>query len=75
MKCPVPESIQNGKQTFTSLTINSTVTYLCDNGYYLHDGTQKRTCHPNLKWTGKTPKCRSKKFTLNLFVQNEPVKC
>ena len=59
MACPLLEPFHDGIMKVSDLYVNTTVTYTCDPGFMLTDGTKTRTCQSNLKWSGQAPTCRS----------------
>lgn len=43
-------------------TLGYTLVYTCQPGFFLAGGSEHRTCKPDMKWTGKSPICKSKSF-------------
>lgn len=41
-------------------TLGYTLVYTCQPGFFLAGGSEHRTCKPDMKWTGKSPICKSK---------------
>ncbi|XP_023598845.1 CUB and sushi domain-containing protein 1-like [Trichechus manatus latirostris] len=41
-------------------TFGYTLVYTCHPGFFLAGGSEHRTCKPDMKWTGKSPVCKSK---------------
>jgi len=41
-------------------TLGYTLVYTCQPGFFLAGGSEHRTCKPDMKWTGKSPVCKSK---------------
>lgn len=48
-------------------TLGYTLVYTCQPGFFLAGGSEHRTCKPDMKWTGKSPICKSK-LLLKWFV-------
>ncbi|XP_076439986.1 sushi, von Willebrand factor type A, EGF and pentraxin domain-containing protein 1-like isoform X2 [Babylonia areolata] len=57
VECNKPaEIISNGRMLGDSFTFNSTVRYVCDEGYRM-EGSSQRTCQANGKWDRPIPLC------------------
>ncbi|CAD5126149.1 DgyrCDS14317 [Dimorphilus gyrociliatus] len=56
MKCPDPEDGENA-QKFGEYYYEDVVTYICDYGYILSDGSATRQCLSSLRWSGSPAKC------------------
>ncbi|XP_025933967.1 CUB and sushi domain-containing protein 1 [Apteryx rowi] len=41
-------------------TLGYTLVYTCQPGFFLAGGSEHRTCKTDMKWTGKSPICKSK---------------
>ena len=41
-------------------TFGYTLVYTCHPGFFLAGGSEHRTCKADMKWTGKSPVCKSK---------------
>ena len=54
--CPIPVVPTNGRKIGNGIIFNSTVSFSCDEGYIL-EGSSKRTCMDNRKWSGEDPVC------------------
>ena len=53
---PAPSAPENGQQSVSGTTFESTVTYSCDRGYTLQ-GDSRLTCMANGQWSGRAPTC------------------
>ena len=60
VNCGDPGSPSNGQRTGSSTTYNSVVTYTCNTGYTLTQGSNRRTCQSNGQWSGTAPRCNRK---------------
>ena len=60
VNCGDPGTPRNGRRTGSSTTYNSVVTYTCNTGYTLTQGSNRRTCQSNGQWSGTAPRCNSK---------------
>ena len=59
VECDKPtEIISNGRMLGTSFTFNSTISYVCDEGYNL-EGSAQRVCGADGRWSGSIPVCIS----------------
>ncbi|KAG7326820.1 hypothetical protein KOW79_010221 [Hemibagrus wyckioides] len=56
-RCPVPESLQNGKADFDGIVYKTVITYSCLEGYILDGATQSQCLHTG-QWSQPTPECR-----------------
>lgn len=67
--CEDPGKIKNGDRSFESLNVNSTVSYICDEGYELR-GKSTLLCMENGKWDlDKLPICKCFYFyTISIYV-------
>ena len=50
---------QNGTVSFENTTSGSSATYLCDDGFILLGGDERRTCY-NGVWSDSDPSCNGK---------------
>ena len=64
LDCGLLPGILNGQISFSSVTLNSVVTYSCERGFNLV-GNSQRVCQANGQWSGMEPSCESK-YTLVL---------
>ena len=48
--------IQNGRVSFSSTSVGSVATYICNQGFELI-GSSRRTCQSNGQWSGREPVC------------------
>ena len=65
--CEALENIPNGSFSPAGGIYGDVVTYHCNEGYQLN-GTDKRTCQSNRKWSGRAPTCvgrQSKGFAMS----------
>uniref|UniRef100_A0A670YQB1 CUB and Sushi multiple domains 1 n=1 Tax=Pseudonaja textilis TaxID=8673 RepID=A0A670YQB1_PSETE len=59
--CRQPETPANVDVKAIDLpTLGYTLVYTCQPGFFLAGGSEHRTCKPDMKWTGKSPVCKSK---------------
>uniref|UniRef100_A0A8D0BPV5 CUB and Sushi multiple domains 1 n=1 Tax=Salvator merianae TaxID=96440 RepID=A0A8D0BPV5_SALMN len=59
--CRQPETPPNVDVKAIDLpTLGYTLVYTCQPGFFLAGGSEHRTCKPDMKWTGKSPVCKSK---------------
>ncbi|KAJ6665888.1 hypothetical protein lerEdw1_001360 [Lerista edwardsae] len=59
--CRQPETPANVDVKAIDLpTLGYTLVYTCQPGFFLAGGSEHRTCKPDMKWTGKSPLCKSK---------------
>ncbi|XP_076073441.1 P-selectin-like [Mytilus galloprovincialis] len=57
VNCGNPGSLTNGILNGGTFTYGSTVTYTCQTGYLLVDGSSSRKCELNAIWSGTKPRC------------------
>ena len=67
VNCGNPGTPSNGQRTGSSTTYNSVVTYTCNRGYTLIQGSNSRTCQSDGQWSGSLPRC-DRKFSFVLVV-------
>lgn len=48
-------------------TLGYTLVYTCQPGFFLAGGSEHRTCKPDMKWTGKSPICKSKSLLSDML--------
>ena len=60
MDCGHPGTPSNGNSDFNSTTLGAVVMHSCDSGYVLCNGSESRSCQPDMSWSGKLPDCISK---------------
>ena len=60
---PAPKAHANGQRTRSGTTFGSTVTYTCNRGYNV-PRDNRRTCMANGQWSGSTPTCNRKLYTV-----------
>lgn len=66
--CRQPETPANVDVKAIDLpTLGYTLVYTCQPGFFLAGGSEHRTCKPDMKWTGKSPVCKSKLLTKIMF--------
>lgn len=58
-------------------TFGYTLVYTCHPGFFLAGGSEHRTCKADMKWTGKSPVCKSKlqPRSKNAFVTHKDQRC
>ena len=57
MRCPVPESPDNGRLSFASTRFQAVATAECDYGFVMV-GAAARVCGRDGQWTGPDPVCK-----------------
>ena len=58
--CGMPHTLSHGRMSYSNITVNSRVTYICNTGYEMVAGNSTRTCKSNGQWSGTHPICVSK---------------
>ena len=56
IECPKPPSIDRGRLVGKQYSVNSTISYVCEEGYELA-GQVVRRCLESKRWSGSTPSC------------------
>ena len=59
--CVVPEAPGNGDVRVTGVTVNSTATYFCNQGFRL-TGNSTRICLHGGQWSGESSTCQCMSF-------------
>ncbi len=63
VKCEDPGKPDNSIRFLSSTNVNSIVKYKCKEGYRLA-GSSYRVCQASGKWSGITPKCLGKVYSI-----------
>ena len=68
--CQIPEITQTSQLNFTikpvgRVTVGTTITYFCNEGYELTGGDNTATCTSTGEWSGQTPNCS---FGRSIFI-------
>lgn len=69
VECGIPVSISNGYYEGNSFLFEDSITYKCDNGYYL-DGEATLTCSATKQWSNAVPQCLIIQCPSPVFVDN-----
>ena len=57
MSCPVPESLEHGRLSFSSVRFQAVASAECDYGFVIV-GAASRVCGTDGQWTGRAPVCK-----------------
>ena len=57
MSCPVPESPEHGRLSFSSVRFQAVASAECDYGFVIV-GAANRVCGRDGQWTGRAPVCK-----------------
>ena len=58
--CLKPAEVSHGAITISGTTYGQSVTYKCDDAYFISSGNVSRKCAADAKWTGSSPTCTEK---------------
>ena len=81
MGCPIPEISQTSQLNLTTssvgrVTVGTTITYFCNEGYELTGGDNTATCTSTGEWSSPIPRCTEKsKLYLNCSRLNYHQRC
>ncbi|XP_076455436.1 protein mesh-like [Babylonia areolata] len=57
VRCPYIQQLDNGNRTLDGQAVGNRVTFTCDQGYRLTNGTTVLVCQDSGKWNGTAPDC------------------